>query len=97
MTDSVPNSVAASLHCIEPLRGTDNYNVWRIQMEDILTDLDLYGYVNRTKLLPARTVELTISNRKDSAGKPLPEETQTVENEDYSKWLKSNRKALSNI
>ncbi|KAF8593026.1 hypothetical protein BDV93DRAFT_461955, partial [Ceratobasidium sp. AG-I] len=47
-----------SVYRITPLRGTDNYNTWRIQMEDILTDLALY---------------------------------------DYKKWIKSDRRALTQI
>lgn len=51
-SDSTQLLVSTSLHRIAPLRGSDNYNVWRIQMEDILTDLDLDTYVNRTTQMP---------------------------------------------
>ncbi|KAF8596611.1 hypothetical protein BDV93DRAFT_454612 [Ceratobasidium sp. AG-I] len=52
------SSAGTSVYRITPLRGTNNYNTWRIQMEDILTDLALY---------------------------------------DYKKWMKSDRKALTQI
>ncbi|GAB1524461.1 hypothetical protein RhiTH_007615 [Rhizoctonia solani] len=56
---------AGSLHRIPPLRGADNYNVWRIQMEDVLTDLDLYGHADGSKLKPNSKVEVAITGRKD--------------------------------
>ncbi|QRV98799.1 integrase core domain protein [Ceratobasidium sp. AG-Ba] len=52
MSGSTQTLVAGSLHRIAPLRGSDNYNMWRVQMEDILTDLDLYGYVDLSNPLP---------------------------------------------
>ncbi|CAE6441685.1 unnamed protein product [Rhizoctonia solani] len=41
------------LHRIPHLDGVENYNTWRVQMEDILTDLDLLKYVDRTYECPA--------------------------------------------
>ncbi|QRV97073.1 Retrovirus-related Pol polyprotein from transposon TNT 1-94 [Ceratobasidium sp. AG-Ba] len=57
MAENNTHSSTTGLHRIEALRGTDNYNVWRIQMEDILTDLELYDYVTRKspKQLPMIT------------------------------------------
>jgi hypothetical protein len=51
-TDSTLTQASIGLHRIAPLRGSDNYNVWRIQMEDILTDLNLYGYPTKTESIP---------------------------------------------
>jgi len=34
-----------STYRIEPLRGSENYAVWKIKMIDILTDLGLIGYI----------------------------------------------------
>ncbi|QRV80986.1 integrase core domain protein [Ceratobasidium sp. AG-Ba] len=96
-TTTTTSGTLSSLHRIEPLRGTDNYNVWRIQMEDILTDLDLYKYVDRSYTIPPQTIELKITGGKDSDGKALADEVRIVENEDHSKWFKFDRKALSNI
>ncbi|QRV95406.1 integrase core domain protein [Ceratobasidium sp. AG-Ba] len=96
-TTATTSGTLSSLHRIEPLRGTDNYNVWRIQMEDILTDLDLYKYVDRSYTIPSQTIELVLTDRKDSAGKDLADEKKTIDNEDYPKWFKFDRKALSNI
>ncbi|QRW23748.1 integrase core domain protein [Rhizoctonia solani] len=88
---------ASGTHRIAPLRGTENYNMWRIQMEDILSDLDLYGYVNKTIIAPSKTVLKTERNRKDDEGKPLPDYEYTATNDEYTKWVKADRKALSNI
>ncbi|QRW11079.1 integrase core domain protein [Ceratobasidium sp. AG-Ba] len=52
MSGSTQPIVTGSLHRIAPLRGSENYNMWRVQMEDILTDLDLYGYVDLSNPLP---------------------------------------------
>jgi hypothetical protein len=62
------SSGSTSLHRIAPLRGTENYNVWRIQMEDILTDLDLYQYVNRSKECPPDRLQVTVTPPKDDEG-----------------------------
>ncbi|QRW20572.1 Copia protein [Rhizoctonia solani] len=88
---------ASGTHRIAPLRGTENYNMWRIQMEDILSDLDLYGYVNKTIIVPSKTVLKTERNRKDDKGKPLPDYEYTATNDEYTKWIKADQKALSNI
>ncbi|QRV85620.1 integrase core domain protein [Ceratobasidium sp. AG-Ba] len=96
-TDSTLAQVSTGLHRIAPLRGSDNYNVWRIQMEDILTDLDLYKYVDRSYTIPSQTIELRITGQNDSDGKALADEVKIMDNEDYPKWFKFDRKALSNI
>lgn len=38
---------------IESLRGRENYALWKIQMEDILVDMDLWDYVHGDKTKPA--------------------------------------------
>ncbi|KAJ1300455.1 hypothetical protein OPQ81_005270 [Rhizoctonia solani] len=91
------NAGASSLHRIAPLRGTDNYNVWRVQMEDILTDLDLYAYVMREKPAPARTIEKEEEGPKLEGGKPGPTIKKIEPNPDYPEWAKHDRKALSNV
>ena len=48
--DSTPTSV----YRINPLKGLENYPVWKIQMMDILTDLGLWGYVSRDMSRPAQ-------------------------------------------
>lgn len=42
---------------IEPLKGAENYNVWKVQMEDILTDLDLWKYVTGESTRPRINAE----------------------------------------
>ncbi|QRW24725.1 Retrotransposon gag protein [Rhizoctonia solani] len=88
---------AGSLHWIPPLRGANNYNVWRIQMEDVLTDLDLYGHADGSKLKPNPKVEVAITGRKDNEGNRLPDLEVNSNNPLYASWIKADRKALSNI
>src|ERR1700761_6811915 len=38
---------------IEPLRGADNFQVWKIKMTDVLTDLSLDDYIIPTAAEPA--------------------------------------------
>ncbi|QRW23633.1 Retrovirus-related Pol polyprotein from transposon TNT 1-94 [Rhizoctonia solani] len=88
---------AGSLHRIPPLRGANNYNVWRIQMEDVLTDLDLYGHADGSKLKPNSKVEVAITGRKDDEGNRLPDLEVDSDNPLYASWIKADRKALLNI
>ena len=90
-------SGASSLHRIAPLRGTEYYNVWRIQMEDILTDLDLYGHADGSSTIPEPKVTVKVTGRKDDEGKSLPDLDIGEDNAEYFSWIKSDRKALSNI
>ncbi|QRW23066.1 Copia protein [Rhizoctonia solani] len=86
-----------SLHWIPPLQGANNYNVWHIQMEDILTNLDLYGHADRSKLKPNPKVEVAITGHKDNEGNRLPDLEVDSNNPLYASWIKADRKALSNI
>lgn len=94
-TTNVSTAGAGSLHRIPPLHGTENYNVWRIQIEDILTDLDLYGYVTGAKKLPEETIEVSIEVSSQGKGKPRITTTETQTNAKYTKWIRADRKALS--
>ena len=38
---------------IQPLRGEANYATWRVQMMDILGDMDVWDIVSGTETLPA--------------------------------------------
>ncbi|QRW26084.1 integrase core domain protein [Rhizoctonia solani] len=91
------NTGISGLHRIPSLRGTENYNVWRIQMEDILTDLDLFAHVNGTKQRPNKTINVKLTGRKDANNKDLPDLEVGNENPEYTSWAKDDRKALSNI
>ncbi|KAF8749245.1 Reverse transcriptase (RNA-dependent DNA polymerase) [Rhizoctonia solani] len=71
--------------------------MWRTQMEDILTNLDLYGYVNGTITMPSLTTTTTTPSASGSSGKDAQASTSTGTNKEYLKWSKSNRKALVNI
>jgi hypothetical protein len=98
MADATTNTArSTSLHRITPLHGTENYNTWRIQMEDILTDLDLYQYVSRSTLKPPKRITVTVTDCKDENGKTLPDMTEAQDNEAYTQWVKADRKALLNI
>ncbi|QRW20565.1 Copia protein [Rhizoctonia solani] len=88
---------ASSLHWIPPLQGANNYNVWRIQMEDILTNLNLYEHADGLKLKPNPKVAVAITGCKDNEGNHLPDLEVNSNNPLCVSWIKANRKALSNI
>ncbi|QRV96456.1 integrase core domain protein [Ceratobasidium sp. AG-Ba] len=87
----------SGLHQIPPLKGVENYHIWRVQMQDILTNLDLYGYVNRTIPVPPEIITVTETGQKDKDGKDAPDKHTDMVNEQYALWFKLDRKALSNI
>ena len=90
---------SSSLHCIPALRGTENYNVWRIQTEDILTDLDLYGHVSRTITCPPiEESTVTLVPPMDENNNQPPSEVHKVFNtKERDKWTKRDRKALLHV
>ncbi|KAF8750295.1 gag-polypeptide of LTR copia-type [Rhizoctonia solani] len=98
MAEKTPTITGASgLHRIPSLRGTENYNTWRIQMEDILTDLDLYSYVDGTNERPEPKIKIRVTGRKDDDGNDLPDLEVGDDDSAYTEWIKADRKALSNI
>ncbi|KAL4268976.1 hypothetical protein AB1N83_002396 [Pleurotus pulmonarius] len=48
------NSTTSSIYRIEPLKGLENYAVWKIKMTDMLTDMGIYEHA--TKGMPETTV-----------------------------------------
>ncbi|KAG6806735.1 hypothetical protein H0H87_002295 [Tephrocybe sp. NHM501043] len=46
------DSTSTNAYRIDPLKGAENYAVWKIKMSDILTDLGLLGYVDGTSKAP---------------------------------------------
>ncbi|KAG9079497.1 hypothetical protein FRC06_007693 [Ceratobasidium sp. 370] len=94
-TSSTPSSV----HRIPPLRRSENYTTWRIQMEDILTDMDMYGHVSSSKPMPPLTeTEVTITPPADAKGVQPPDTISILTNSSaQDAWLKVDRKALSHI
>ncbi|QRW11192.1 integrase core domain protein [Ceratobasidium sp. AG-Ba] len=95
-------SSGTSVYRISPLHGTENFNTWRIQMQDILTDLDLMDYVTGVKKFPPYDIKTDIHTPpKDENGKQpadvITHTTSTVMNEDQKTWSKADRKALSQI
>src|SRR5271154_6446536 len=47
------DAVSANVYHIDPLKGAENYAVWKIKMTDILTDQSLWEYVSG--LIPVPT------------------------------------------
>ncbi|KAG9082369.1 hypothetical protein FRC06_005106, partial [Ceratobasidium sp. 370] len=94
-TSSTPSSV----HRILPLRGSENYTTWRIQMEDILTDMDMYGHVSGSKPMPPLTeTEVTLTHPADAKGVQPPDTISILtDSSAQDAWLKVDRKALSHI
>ena len=92
-------SSSGSIHRIPTLKGTENFNTWRIQMEDILTDLDLYGHVDRSTKCPDPIEStMTVTPPVDSKGKQPPDETiKLYDNTKVDEWKKTDRKVLSRI
>ena len=64
---------------IEPLTGVDDWTAWKVQMEDFLFGLDLWGYVDGTMKKPAP---------KDASKETVEERAARVE------WEKKDRSAL---
>ncbi|OJT11738.1 Retrovirus-related Pol polyprotein from transposon TNT 1-94, partial [Trametes pubescens] len=56
---------SSSSYRIEPLNG-DNYHTWRIQMQDILAELELWEYVSGNNTLPANTTQQSAWCKKDA-------------------------------
>ncbi|QRV82479.1 integrase core domain protein [Ceratobasidium sp. AG-Ba] len=95
-------SSRTSVYCISSLHGTENFNTWRIQMEDILTDLGLFEYVNgKTPFPPYDVDKVPDPTAKDADGKAIPGATKdvisTTMNMNQEKWMKEDQKALSQI
>ncbi|QRW19882.1 integrase core domain protein [Rhizoctonia solani] len=98
MAEKTPTITGASgLHRIPSLRGTENYNTWRIQMEDILTDLDLYSYVDGKNERPEPKIKIRVTGCKDDDGNDLPDLEVGDDDSAYTEWIKADRKTLSNI
>lgn len=55
MAESTTSST--STYRIEPLRGSENYAVWKIKMIDILTDLGLIDYIEETSPTSADSIK----------------------------------------
>ncbi|QRW09874.1 Retrovirus-related Pol polyprotein from transposon TNT 1-94 [Ceratobasidium sp. AG-Ba] len=96
------SSSGTSVYRISPLHGTENFNTWRIQMEDILTDLGLFDYVSGTSQFPPYDlVKVPDPTAVGADGKPDPNATKevlsTTMNKEQEKWIKEDRKALSQI
>src|ERR1700678_492622 len=48
MSDTVTIGSTTNIYQIEPLKGAENYAIWKIKMMDILTDQGLWDYVTET-------------------------------------------------
>lgn len=55
MATNGTHSDASGSYRIKPLKGADNYSVWHIQVEDILTNHSLWGYTDETIPCPIPT------------------------------------------
>lgn len=56
---------STSSYRIEPLNG-DNYHTWRIQMMDILAELELWEYVNGATTMPVDAAQQPAWRKKDA-------------------------------
>src|ERR1700761_6067985 len=78
---------SSSTYRIQHLLGEENYPTWSVKMTDILTDLQLIGYLDGTIAQPTHTL--------DSAGAIVdPNGTQAAT---ITKWEQKDRQALSQI
>lgn len=50
---------------IEPLKGSENYLTWRVQITDILTDMGLWEHTSGDKAQPTDAAEFAVWNKKD--------------------------------
>ncbi|KAG8703200.1 hypothetical protein FRC09_004302, partial [Ceratobasidium sp. 395] len=95
-------SSGTSVYRITPLHGTENFNTWKVQIEDILTDLGLFEYVTGVNVFPPyEMVQTKVTPPKDKDGNQPPVQTIETPSTDLSKeqkeWMKNDRKALSQI
>ncbi|QRV90226.1 gag-polypeptide of LTR copia-type [Ceratobasidium sp. AG-Ba] len=88
-------SFTTSVYRIPSLQGTENFNTWRIQMQDILTDLELIDYVTGAKAFPSDTPPKTGSGKQTAS--TSTQTTSTGPNDDQKAWSKADRKTLSQI
>ncbi|QRV97795.1 integrase core domain protein [Ceratobasidium sp. AG-Ba] len=88
-------SYTTSVYRIPSLQGTENFNTWRIQMQDILTDLELIDYVTGAKAYPSDTSPNTGSGKQTAS--TSTQTTSTEPNDEQKAWSKADRKALSQI
>ncbi|KAJ8468724.1 hypothetical protein ONZ45_g17140 [Pleurotus djamor] len=68
MSTQSTSSSSTSIYRIDPLKGAENYSVWKIKMTDILTDLGLIGYVDGSERKPnddAPDLDKTAWSKKD--------------------------------
>lgn len=59
------DTAAASIYKIEPLRGAENYSVWKVRMQHILTDLGYDDHIKDSAAVPADPALVAAWNTKD--------------------------------
>ncbi|KAG8679278.1 hypothetical protein FRC09_019079, partial [Ceratobasidium sp. 395] len=87
-------SSAISVYLIMPLHSTENYNTWKVRIEDILTDLGLFRYVTGVDVFPpCNIIESKVTPPKDKDGNQPPTkmvQTQsTFLNDKQKEWIKN--------
>lgn len=60
------SSDSTSSYHIDPLRGEDNYNTWRVQLTDLLNELEIWGHVSGDEPKPTETALLPKWTKKDA-------------------------------
>ncbi|QRV95121.1 gag-polypeptide of LTR copia-type [Ceratobasidium sp. AG-Ba] len=82
------SSVSDSVYKFPALSGRENYALWRIQMQDMFEETELWPIINKSEPLPGPT-QGTSSTGTATTTQPL----QT----DINNWNKRNRQALGMI
>src|SRR5271154_1045043 len=59
------DAVSANVYRIDPLKGAENYAVWKIKMTDILTDQSLWEYVSGLIPVPTDSTEKATWEKND--------------------------------
>src|ERR1700742_4111954 len=87
MSLSTDSAVSSNIYRIEPLRGAENYSVWKIKMTDILTELFYYNIATGASKKPEARL----------SGPGVPGTTDAETEKEIAIWEKKNRSALSAI
>ncbi len=82
------SSSVTNVHRIEPLKGEEDYAVWKVQMVDILTDMGLMEFVEGTALVKGAGTPPTEGESSSS---------RSTEEKASKEQLKKDRVALSAI
>jgi hypothetical protein len=69
MADPHTIIIADKNYSITKLQGQDDYQVWRIQMQDMFQDVEVWDIVNGTTPRPTVTADMAAWDKKSNSTK----------------------------